>query len=64
MAKYHIYKVGPGGRIRRAARIIECEEDQEAIQCAQWAVNGEDVELWEGKRLILRFPHDAVRGAG
>jgi hypothetical protein len=25
-------------------------------------VNGQDVELWEGNRLVLRFPHDAVRG--
>jgi hypothetical protein len=30
----------------------------EAIQRAQQAVNGKAVELWQGDRLIVRFPSD------
>jgi hypothetical protein len=62
MPTYRIYKLNPHGLISRPAQIVECDEDQEAIQHAQRAVNGQDVELWEGNRLVLRFPHDAVRG--
>jgi hypothetical protein len=38
--------------------VVECGDDQEAIQKAQQAVNGEAVELWEGERFIIRFPSD------
>jgi hypothetical protein len=33
----------------------ECADDQEAIQAAQKAANGPDIELWERGRLIARF---------
>ncbi len=62
MPTYHIYIISPHGRITGPAHVIECDEDQEAIQHAQLAVNGQDVELWKGNHLIVRFPHDAVRG--
>ena len=33
-----------------------CADEQEAIGKAAQAANGKAVELWEGARLIVRFP--------
>ena len=38
--------------------VIECADEQEAIGKAAQAANGKVVELWDGKRLIVRFPKD------
>jgi len=37
------------------AEDIECADEQEAIQKAQQAVDGGDVELWERGRFITRL---------
>jgi hypothetical protein len=39
--------------------VVECADDQEAIGKAAQAANGKAVELWNGPRLIVRFPRDA-----
>ena len=38
--------------------MIECADEKEAIGKAAQAANGKVVELWDGKRLIVRFPKD------
>jgi hypothetical protein len=52
--EYRIYTTGPN-RHFTGVEITECADDQEAIQAAQKAANGPDIELWERGRLIARF---------
>jgi hypothetical protein len=61
MLQYRIYSMNDVGHISAPSENIECADDQEAIQKAQQAVNGSDIELWEGDRLIVRFPRDDPR---
>jgi hypothetical protein len=58
MPKYRIHTTSPEGHISAPPFIVECADDQEAIDKAAQAVNGKAVELWEGNRFIVRFPAD------
>jgi hypothetical protein len=52
MPDYRIYEIKKDGRILAPAQIITCETDEEAIQTAGPLVNGYDVELWQGDRVV------------
>jgi hypothetical protein len=56
MPNYRIYAFSHDGHIAAPATIVDCVDDQEAIVKAGQALNGKDVELWEGRRLVARFP--------
>jgi hypothetical protein len=56
MPKYSIFFRDPTHYITPPAKIIECADDQEAIQKAKQFIDGRDIELWEKARLIARFP--------
>jgi hypothetical protein len=53
---YRIYSVDPEGHISAPPEVVACADDQAAIQKAEQAVIGKGVELWEGERLVARFP--------
>jgi hypothetical protein len=36
---------------------MKCADDAEAIEKAKRMVNGQDVELWSGPRLVIRISH-------
>jgi hypothetical protein len=55
---YRILFVNAKSRASRASEFFECADDQEAIQKAVQFIDGQDVELWIGARLVARFPHD------
>ena len=38
--------------------VAEAENGEEAIQKAEQFADGQDVELWDGPRLIKRFTHE------
>jgi len=59
MGAYKVYQTS-GGRIHSAPRIIEADSDEAAIAEARQLVDGCDVELWNGKRLVTTLqasPH-------
>jgi hypothetical protein len=56
MPEYRIYTLDFNGHIVGPAKVIECADDDGAVQEALLAAGGHDVELWEGKRLIVRLP--------
>lgn len=60
MPEYRIFFVDRDRHITARPQIIECGDDQEAIQKAKQFIDGRDVELWEKARLIARFPIAAV----
>jgi hypothetical protein len=41
------------------AHVIEADSDDAACDQAQVLVDGRDVELWDGSRLVARLPHSA-----
>ncbi len=57
MRAYRIYSFDKDGHIREAPEIVECEDDDAAIQHAKQLINGKAIEVWEKGRCVLRlFP--------
>jgi hypothetical protein len=55
MPDYRIFEISKLGRIVGPAQIITCENDEEAVHTAEPLVNGHDVELWQGGRVVTRI---------
>ncbi len=55
MPKYRVYFVDRTKHFSRPPEIVECDDDQEAIQKAKQLLDGLDVELWDGPRMVVRF---------
>jgi hypothetical protein len=56
MAEYRAYAVGLDGHFISFEPLV-CHDDTEAIAKAQRMVDGHDVELWSGDRLVIRLEH-------
>jgi hypothetical protein len=54
MAEYRAYLVGVDGRFIGFEPIV-CADDTEATEKAQRLVDGHDIELWSGTRLVVRL---------
>jgi hypothetical protein len=59
MSAYRIYIVSYGPN-KEPPHVIECADDQEALGKAVQYVNVNAVELWQGPRLVVRFPSEAA----
>jgi hypothetical protein len=59
MQQYRIYTLLSDNKVAGPATEIECSSDEEAISQAEKFVNGLDIEVWQGARLVtrLRSPH-------
>jgi hypothetical protein len=55
MPYYEAYVLTEDDHISAPPHIIACGTDQEAIQRSTKLVNGHDIELWEGPRLVTRL---------
>jgi hypothetical protein len=51
MPEYRAYFLGRDGHIKNFEPIV-CDDDEKAIEAAKRLVDGCDVELWQGARLI------------
>ncbi len=54
MAEYRAYTVGRGEHFIGCEPLV-CADDAEAIDQAKRLVNGADIELWTGDRLVARL---------
>jgi hypothetical protein len=54
IADYRAYTVGVDGHFVGYERLV-CVDDPEAIAKAKRLVDGHDVELWSGERMIVRL---------
>ena len=54
MEEYRAYFVGHDGHFNGYEPLI-CVDDAEAIEKAKRFINGHDVELWSGPRLVTRL---------
>lgn len=56
MPEYRAYIVGSDGHFVDFEPLV-CTDDAEATEKAKRLVNGHDVELWEGGRLVVVLQH-------
>ena len=54
MAEYRAYTVGIDGHFVGFEALV-CADDVEAINEANRLVDGHDIELWSGVRLVIRL---------
>jgi hypothetical protein len=54
VAEYRAYALGHDGHFIGSEALI-CADDAEAIEKAGRLVDGHDIELWSGPRLIVRL---------
>jgi len=62
MIEYRAFTVGRDGHFIGSEALI-CADDSEAIEQATRFVDGHDIELWSGERLIARLrrrPESAI----
>jgi hypothetical protein len=57
MTEYRVYTLDYDAHIGQPAKIITCADDAEAVERTWQLMDGKDLELWEGDRLVARFPH-------
>jgi len=58
--EYRAYIVGHDGHLNGFEPLV-CVDDSEAIDRAKRLVDGHDVELWSGARLVVVLRHEADR---
>jgi hypothetical protein len=57
MPEYRAYTIEPDGHFIGYEQLV-CLDDAEAIEKAKRFVNGRDVELWSGPRLVIKLEAD------
>jgi translation initiation factor IF-1 len=55
MHEYRIYTLNDNNRIAGPAEVIACDDDMEAIARAKRLLDGHDVEIWRGDRVVIRL---------
>lgn len=52
MPTYRLYLVNRENHITQAPEILTSDSDEDAVERAKQIVDGHDVEVWQGSRLI------------
>ena len=55
MTHYRMYQVRADGHITGQPTEFEIPTDEAAIERARQMLNGTDIELWQGNRLVIGF---------
>jgi hypothetical protein len=55
MVEYRAYLIGQNGHIVHRVDML-CDDDEAAKVRAQLLIDVQPVELWQGPRLVARFP--------
>jgi hypothetical protein len=53
---YRLYRLKDGDRIVGPATMVECNSDSEVIAKAKAMLDGLDIEVWDGPRVVVRLP--------
>jgi hypothetical protein len=56
MSEYRAFYVGSDGHLT-GFRELDCDDDSTAIASAKKLLDGNDIEIWDGLRKIVRLPH-------
>jgi hypothetical protein len=52
MPEYRIYMLDGRNNIAGPPEIVTCEDDQEAVQRAKQLIDGHNLEVWQGARVV------------
>jgi hypothetical protein len=55
MADYRLYQLDKNGHIVGPPDGFICDSDQDAIEIAKRLIDGQDAELWQLDRLVIRL---------
>jgi hypothetical protein len=58
MRPYRIFFFGQDGHIKQPPEIVECQDDETAIEKANQLLDGSVIEIWDGTRLVARLAPD------
>jgi hypothetical protein len=53
---YRAYEIDENGKIWRAPHVVQAETDDDAIRQTKSVLNADDIEIWEGARMVARLP--------
>jgi hypothetical protein len=56
MQHYRLYSLKNGNQIAGPPKILQCASDEEAIALASTLLDGFDMEVWQGARVVIRLP--------
>ena len=57
MPMYRVFFVDSHGHIMRPPEIIDATDDHKAIEQAKQFIDGLDLEVWLGARIVAKLPH-------
>jgi hypothetical protein len=63
MPEYRIYMLTAGNEIAGPGVEVDCQSDDEAVTHARGLLNGQDLEIWSGTRIVTRLPSAGPRRA-
>ena len=52
MPEYRFYKITQTGHITEPSSVVVCPDDVAAIKEARKLLDGGDIEIWEGRRVV------------
>jgi hypothetical protein len=55
MPEYRFYTLKSGNQMVAPPDVIDCASDQDAIDEAKKFLDGFDVEIWQGARIVTRL---------
>ena len=55
MPEYRVYRITHGNAVAGPPTILECTSDRAAVIEAKKLLNGLDLEVWEGSRVVSRL---------
>ena len=55
MPEYRVYMLTDDNKIAGASEEVTCDDDQQAIQYAKQWLDGHDLEVWQGARVVTRL---------
>ena len=58
MPDYRLYFLDRHAHNARPAKVVEGADDQDVIKKAQQFVDGESIEIWDGKRVVARLSRE------
>jgi hypothetical protein len=55
MLDYRIYKLDAKGHVTGPALVLFCEQDEDVIRKVEYLIDGYDVEILQGARVVTRL---------
>jgi hypothetical protein len=56
--EYRLYFIEANGHIAQPAKVLHCRDDQSVVKEAAAFIDGRDVEIWQGGRVVAYIVSD------